>query len=102
MHRHTGQMSVSECRSGIQRHCQKAQPFAFILKKQRTKRFAFWHLRWIPPRRSLRSLGRNDAESLGSGRNEQPCVFGIKILTKISIIATLINNHPIDCDVHHD
>jgi hypothetical protein len=35
-------------------------------------------LRWIPPRRSLRSLGRNDTESLGSGRNEQPCVLGSK------------------------
>jgi hypothetical protein len=39
--RHTGQKSVSECRSGIQRNCQKAQPFAFIFenKEQNASRF---------------------------------------------------------------
>ena len=55
--RHAGQSEQRERRSGIQRNCQKAQPFAFIFfKKQRIKRFAFWHMCWIPSGRSLRSL----------------------------------------------
>ena len=61
--RHAGQSEQRERRSGIQRNCQKAQPFAFIFfKKQRIKRFAFWDMCWIPSGRSLRSLVRDDDE----------------------------------------
>jgi hypothetical protein len=72
MHRHTGQGSAASAEPVSSATVKRRSLLPIYFFKQGTKRFAFWHLRWVPARRSLRSLGRNDAESLGSGRNEHP------------------------------
>jgi hypothetical protein len=52
-----------------------AQPFAFILKNKEQNASRFGICAGFRLGARYRSLGRNDAESLGFGRNEQPWFF---------------------------
>jgi hypothetical protein len=55
MHRHTGQGSAATADPVSSATVKRRSLLPIYFFKQGTKRFAFWHLRWIPARRS-RSL----------------------------------------------
>jgi hypothetical protein len=56
-HRHTGQGSAATADPVSSATVKRRSLLPLYCENQGTKRFAFWHLRWIPARRSLSLAG---------------------------------------------
>ena len=81
MHRHTGQGSAATADpvSSATVKRRSLLPLSSENKEQNASRFGICAGFRLGAR--YRSLGRNDAESLGFGRNEQPCILSFAPLT---------------------